>query len=684
MAAGTNSVLRSLHLAMNAPGGPLLRFSRLASARFQAYLHRMRSLSVAFVSLVTLAFASEALGQSLRFSTTAAGGVTATGNTLGLSKETSANGPGTRDSIGTFLTLAGTTDDFPLNLANPWPLGTTSDWTQNGSAAVLSLPNEATVLYAELLWGGSFQYGTEDVSAFLDSPVTLTAGGSTLSVTPDPATALTVSTVAASNFNVRYYARSANVTTFVKNAGEGMYAVSKVPATQETNINSLNAAGWTLVVAYRDEAQKARNLSIFVGGSFVDEDSQQDYTVDGFCAPPVGPVTGTAVVSTIEGDANLVGDQLLIAANTAGPFVQLSGPNNPTNNFFCSQMNDEKGLLDTQGTFGDKNHDATMGVNIAGGRQGWDVTTVPLSSQAGQLAPGQTSAVLRTITTGDSYMPVLAAFAMDVNAPQVVGDATSQTAAPLTVTLNDTFTVLATISNSGQVAAQALTFRLPPEEGLSLLKFESDGAPGDVNGALVNIGTLASGVDEGTLGPGESREVSITFQVSSPPSSSFLYMLGTWSYGYEACVGDPLLTESVSRSTVVAYQAPMTGSGGAGGDGGKGGDTGQGGGGMGGGDAGGSGGKGGETNGPGNGGGAPGGGGGSGGNGGGGAAVDSGCGCRIGDAETSTSGAISLLLALFSVARRLRKVKTPSGAASRSPFRHRGKSHSCGISHHRA
>ena len=30
----------------------------------------------------------------------------------------------------------------------------------------------------------------------------------------------------------------------------------------------------------------------FVGGSFVDEDSVQDYTVSGFCAPPYGVVEG--------------------------------------------------------------------------------------------------------------------------------------------------------------------------------------------------------------------------------------------------------------------------------------------------------------------------------------------------------------------------------------------------------
>ena len=152
------------------------------------------------------------------------------------------------------------------------------------------------MLYAELLWGGSYQY-VEDVSAFLDDDVTLTAGGSSITVSPDALTAVTESGTANTGFAIRYYMRSADVTSFVANALSGTYSVSGVPATQTTSINSLSAAGWTLVVAYRDQGESTRNLSVFVGGSFVDEDSQVDYGVSGFCAPPNGLVEGTAVAN---------------------------------------------------------------------------------------------------------------------------------------------------------------------------------------------------------------------------------------------------------------------------------------------------------------------------------------------------------------------------------------------------
>ncbi len=218
--------------------------------------------------------------------------------------------------------------------------------------------------------GRQHQLRPENVTALLNTPVTLKAGNATMAVTPDAATALNIAQTAMTGFAVNYYVRSANVTAFVKAAGGGTFSVSGVPATQTTTINSLNAAGWTLTVVVRDSAEPVRNLSVFVGGSFVDEKSQQDYSINGFCTPTSGAVNGTVSISAIEGDANLTGDQLLIAPTTAGPFKNLSGPNNPKDNFFCSQLNGPTGALDKQGSFGNANHNAITGVNVSGGRQG--------------------------------------------------------------------------------------------------------------------------------------------------------------------------------------------------------------------------------------------------------------------------------------------------------------------------
>ena len=95
----------------------------------------------------------------LRYVNTASGAVTMTGNSLGLNKAANANSPGTSGSIGAFITLN-------TNLTGgTYGLGTTLNWSNNSSAAVLRMPTNSTVLYAELIWGGSCQVNSGDTSA---------------------------------------------------------------------------------------------------------------------------------------------------------------------------------------------------------------------------------------------------------------------------------------------------------------------------------------------------------------------------------------------------------------------------------------------------------------------------------------------------------------------------------------
>jgi MYXO-CTERM domain-containing protein len=547
-------------------------------------MRSLRARSAALTLLVTaglIAVGSDANAQQLRYSTTQPGGIAATGNTLGLAKAFNANGPGTQDSIGTFLSLdANSFDDSPVNAGNPWPGNTTWDWTQNGSASSLELPTGAQVLYAELVWAGSYNY-LENVSAFLNDPVVLGFGPDVMSANPSVLTAQTFAETAFSGFAANYYIRSAEVTTFVQSHGAGVYDVSGVPATQTDTINSLNAAGWTLVVAFRGEDQPIRNLSVFVGGSFVDEDSQQDYTVSGFCAPPFGPVEGNVVVSALEGDADLTGDILQLAQTDVGPFITLDGPNNPSDNFFSSQVNDDNGNLDTTGTFGNVNHDPFLGINVAGGRQGWDLTTLPLSSNLGHLDNNQTSAVVRTVTTGDSFVPTLVALELDVKAPDFQNSSTD--ASVEVVQEGDQFTLTATLANMGEAQANDLRFVMDVPAGLNMLGYSTNGMTGDASGFPVTPSNVADGVDAGVLPVGESISVELTLETVGPPDNGATFIFApTWDHDFITCDGDDAIEESFSPPTeTVQYMAMVPegtgGMGGAGGMSGTGGNTGGGG-----------------------------------------------------------------------------------------------------------
>jgi uncharacterized repeat protein (TIGR01451 family)/MYXO-CTERM domain-containing protein len=509
---------------------------------------------------VAVTTAETAQAQELRFSTTQPGNVVAAGNTLGLSHQFTANGPGTEDSIGTFISLGAGADTTPLNALNPWFDGTTNAWENNGSAATLELPVEAEILYAELVWGGSFAYGDEDVLADLGSSVTLAFGADSASVLPSNDTAVTVNEQG--SFPLRYYMRSGDVTEFVKLHKGGTYSAEGVPATQSILSNTSNAAGWTLIVAYRYDNEPIRNMSVFVGGVMVDEDVTVDYPVDGFCAPPTTPIEGTIAIATLEGDADRVGDLLAIGETVADPtFVNLSGPNNPVDNFFCSQINGPDGLLDTSGTFGDRNH--ALGSNVSGGRQGWDVANVTLSSDEGHLVPNQTSAVLRTKTLSDSYMPVLAGIAIEVNAPKFQYDQSTTEVAPDQAALGEQFTLTVKLVNEGSAPANNVEFTLDLPAGIALSTFSTNGTNGNIDGAPVPEADLATGVAMGTVAPGDERTVEAVFEATGTTASTAV-LKPVWTYDYQICVNDTP-TEEVFNAAAVDVDLLGGGEGGAGG-----------------------------------------------------------------------------------------------------------------------
>jgi len=491
--------------------------------------------------MVLMCWAPAQAQQVLRYSGTVQGGIEITGNALGLSGERFVNGPGTSGSISTFTTLDLTSQD------GTFPAGTTSRWQDNSAAAQLVLPSGAIVLHAELVWGGSWRYLSENVATHLNSPIRFETPAGSANVSPDPSTSRTLEQVSTSGtaFEVNYYVRTADVTALVRDGGAGRYVVGGVPATQDHDVGELNAAGWTLVVIYQDQTQQGRNVSLFLGADWVDEGETLDTTVSGFCTPPTGDVQATLMVSAVEGDAHFSGDRALIS-RSGGGFTQLSGPFNPANNFFGSQINDSTGQRDTSGTFGSRNHNVVAGTNVAGGRQSWDITGVNLSSAANQLTNGQTSATIRFETEGDSFLVSLFAFEIDVNAPSF--DTTDSVIfEPTTASAGDEVYIVYELRNDGEANADNVVFEQGLPAGVRLVagSFEIDGVPGDSSGATVTQTALAAGVPIGTINFGASKLVSFSIVVDelpTPPAPATLAMRAEWTYAWRTCPGEPQVT----------------------------------------------------------------------------------------------------------------------------------------------
>jgi MYXO-CTERM domain-containing protein/uncharacterized repeat protein (TIGR01451 family) len=232
--------------------------------------------------------------------------------------------------------------------------------------------------------------------------------------------------------------------------------------------------------------------------------------------------------------------------------VALSGPNNPENNFFCSQINDGDGNLDMTGSFGDVNHDAANETNVIGGRQGWDITRLGLSSGENHFSNGQTTAVLRARSTDDSYFPTTAAFSIGVNAPDFTGDGTNRDYDPQALELDQTSTITINMENDGLVDATGLQFFAPLPEGLTLDSFSVDGTDGDIDGNPVDAGDLETGIDIGDVAVNTSRQIELVVRSSGEPVGGTQWVISpTWSYDYISCVGEDPLTEPFLVTDVI-------------------------------------------------------------------------------------------------------------------------------------
>lgn len=122
-----------------------------------------------------------------------------------------------------------------------------------------------------------------------------------------------------------------------------------------------------------------------------------------------------------------------------------SGPNNPTDNFFCSQINGSDGLIDTTGTFGSRNANAFAGTNTSACRQGWDITAVDVSAL---LATAETTAEVRFTTDGDLYVPNCLALQIDSKGARI---SVSKSADKTFALLGEDVTYTLVIKNTGDI-----------------------------------------------------------------------------------------------------------------------------------------------------------------------------------------------------------------------------------------
>lgn len=476
------------------------------------------------------------------------GGLSYTGNTLGLNKAANQNNPGTSGSIGTFTSL-----DASLQVGS-YPLGTTLDYTKNGSNAVLDLPAGSTVLHAELIWSGSYGFDpavTNDDNlanvATTNSSISLiTPAGGPFSISPQLAKSRVNS---GSN---GFYVRSADVTSYVQAAGAGTYAVEGVPGTAIASENNLNCAGWTLAVAYANPNMLTSNLTLFVG---CEASGASPAIVTGFHAPDLGQIYGQMFVSALEGDAQISGDQFLVGATTplVSPGDQISGSNNPANNFFGSQINtlltltldgtigkllpSGDSVLDTRGTFGGLNSSSSTATGVSGARQGYDITSIAIGSL---IQNGQETIYTQGTTTGDVYTIQALGLQLQVKAPLIK---MIKSANVSQAQVGDVVTFTVDVQNLGELEAISLLFTDPLPTGMELVanSFSVDGTP-------IPHPDLVAGVSLPNLAVNASIQIIFQAKVIAPTQGSYSNV-ATVGYDFVAQGTNPPPSVFISASS---------------------------------------------------------------------------------------------------------------------------------------
>ena len=475
-----------------------------------------------------------------RYAVTAHGALTMTGNALGLSSggDDAPGTPGTVGSIGAFVTT-----DPGLQAPGGWPAGTTTDWPLNAAAATLHLPEGATVLYAELVWGGYLQDLPADA---------LTA---TVRVTPPGGAAVDVDPAAGVGFDDTakdFYARAVDVTALVAAHGAGTWTVGHVPASLGCGADcNLRSAGWTLVVAYERADLPLRDLGVWVG---LEPGGGAPATLSGLCTPSAGDVRARVLVSALEGDHRGFGDNLAFGP-TGGPLVNLTGPNNNEGNFFAAHINGDDGLVDTSGTFGQLNLTST---STTTGRQGWDITNVDAS---GVLPAGTIAAVAQGITSSEQYRVTAIGIQIDTGQPRFEPPGTAVVASPAAVVPGEATTLTWTVTNAGAEPATGLVLavNLPSDLAATPNTFTVGGAL--VAGADPSVAPCPLG----TLAPGASVAATLGVVVAADPTDDAPAPTATLDWSYTACgldstghaeVGPPPL--GVARLALDLTAAPST------------------------------------------------------------------------------------------------------------------------------
>ncbi|WP_304143016.1 gliding motility-associated C-terminal domain-containing protein [Mesoflavibacter zeaxanthinifaciens] len=232
----------------------------------------------------------------------------------------------------------------------------------------------------------------------------------------------------------------------------GKYQVANVEGRQgylysHDGNNTGTSGGWQLVVVYKSDQLKRKNISFFDGYANVTS-SNNNFNINfsGFQTIPTGAVKSDIVIGALEGDRDLSGDRLQML-NSSNVFEDLDAPLRNSNNFFNSR------ITNGNSNFTDRNPASTNTL-------GFDSAHFNLDNSGNNLLQNnQTSTTLRLTSNQEAYGLYLLGLAVEVYEPKL--DPIVYTATPNTITPNSnpqTVTYNASTTNNGNDDATNISF----------------------------------------------------------------------------------------------------------------------------------------------------------------------------------------------------------------------------------
>jgi len=263
------------------------------------------------------------------------------------------------------------------------------------SSDSLNLPACSNITYAGLFWGGSVNNATPNFAN--RGKVKIKAnGGSYVEIDAD-------SIVSNNSGSITYHCYK-NITSFAQTAGRfARYTIADL-VTQTGSANRFG--GWTLVVAYRNDLETQKNLTVFGGVANISTTfTPVQIDLNGFLTPPTGPVTLEMGVVAFDGDRGFLQDSMYF--NGAGTYIPVSDALNPSRDIFNS-------------TIGNKGVENPFRIPLLHNTMGWDADIfAPDNSTKNFIGNNATSASLRLTTGNENYYAQVVTTAIDVYEPDI-------------------------------------------------------------------------------------------------------------------------------------------------------------------------------------------------------------------------------------------------------------------------